>query len=107
MVKRTRRRVRARQAAVFVAFIELRGRLLRTTSNDFADGDTERAEALGKTEHDYTALVEVGAEAARLQAELAASDRQATAREVDTAALLLTRMSELAGGVKARIPRGL
>lgn len=57
-----------------------------------------------RPKHDYVALVEVGAEAAQLQAELEAADREATSREVDTAALLLTQMNELAEAVKARIP---
>ena len=89
---------------MLVAFIELRGRLLQTTSDDF--GGAERADALAQTEHDYLALVEVGAEAARLQAQLEAVDREATPREVDTAALLLTQMNELADAVRARIPGG-
>ena len=91
---------------LLVAFIELRGRLLQTTSDDFAGGEADRADALAHTEHDYIALVEVGAEAARLQAELEAGDREATPREVDTAALLLTQMNELADAVRARIPGG-
>lgn len=91
---------------LLVAFIELRARLLRTTAADFAGGQGERAEALARTGHDYVALVEVGAEAARLQAELATADREATRREVDTAALLLTQMNELADAVRGRIPRG-
>lgn len=89
---------------LLVAFIELRGWLLQTTGDDFAGGEAERAEALARTEHDYLALVEVGAEAARLQAELKASDREATVREFDTAALLLTQMNELADAIKGRIP---
>jgi len=89
---------------LLVAFIELRGWLLQTTGDDFAGGEAERAEALARTEHDYLALVEVGAEAARLQAELKASDREATVREFDTAALLLTQMNELADAVRGRVP---
>lgn len=91
---------------LLVAFIELRGRLLQTTGDDFAGGEGERTEALARTGHDYVALVEVGAEAARLQAKLEAADREPTAREVDTAALLLTQMNELADAVRGRIPRG-
>ncbi len=91
---------------LLVAFIELRSRLLQTTSVDFAGGEAERAAALAQTEHDYLALVEVGAEATRLQAELEAGDREATPREVDTAGLLLTQMNELAEAVRERILRG-
>ena len=90
---------------LLVAFIELRSRLLQTTGDDFSGGEGERADALAQTEHDYVALVEVGAEAARLQAELEAADREATPHEVDTAVLLLTQMNELADAVRERIPR--
>lgn len=51
-----------------------------------------------------TTLVEAGAEAARLQTDLEAADREATTREVDSAALLLTQMSELTDAVRERIP---
>jgi hypothetical protein len=91
---------------LLVAFIEWRARLLHTTSDQFAGDESVRAEALAQTEHDYIALVEVGAEAARLQTKLAEADRRATAREVDTAQILLTQMSELTDAVRARILRG-
>ena len=90
---------------LLVAFIEWRAALLKTTSDKFPGGETERAEALAETEHDYIALVEVGAEATRLQADLERADREATSRELDTAELLLTQMSELADAVRERIPR--
>jgi hypothetical protein len=96
---------RDRQRLV-VAFIEWRARLLQTASEQFAGGESERADALAQTEHDYIALVEVGAEAARLQTKLEEADREATPREVDTAELLLTQMSELTDAVRERIPRG-
>lgn len=70
----------------------------------FPGGDAERSAALAETEHDYAALAETGAEAARLQAELEQADREATTREVDTAALLLTQMSELTNAVRERMP---
>lgn len=90
---------------MLVAFVELRSRLLRTTGDDFAGGEAERADVLAQTEQDYVALVEVGAEAVRLQAELEAADREATAREVDTAVLLLSQMNELADAARKRLPR--
>jgi hypothetical protein len=94
---------RDRQQAL-VAFIELRAQLRRTPSETFTHS-AERAGALAETEHDYVALIEVGAEAARFQTELEAADREATVREVDTAPLLLAQMSELVDAVRARIPR--
>jgi len=47
---------------------------VQTAGDDFAGGEGERAEALARTGHDYLALVEVGAEAARLQAAPSAPD---------------------------------
>lgn len=76
----------------------------RTRQHSFTGGEAERANALAQTEHDYNALVEAGAEAARLQTDLEAADREATTREVDSAALLLTQMSELTDAVRERIP---
>lgn len=89
---------------LLIAFVESRARLLRTTSDQFAGGETERTDALVRTEHDYNALVEAGAEAAHLQADLEVADREATPREVDTAQLLLRQMSELTDAVSERIP---
>jgi hypothetical protein len=56
---------------LLVAFIELRARLGETAASEFAGGEDERADALEQTEHDYVALVASGAEAARLEAQLA------------------------------------
>lgn len=61
---------------LLVAFVEPRSRLRETTADEFAGGEVERAAALERTEHDYVALVAAGAEAARLEAELAAADRR-------------------------------
>ncbi len=66
---------------LLVALVELRSRLQRTTGDDFAGGEAERADVFAQTEHDYVALVEAGAAASRLQAELEAADREATPRE--------------------------
>jgi hypothetical protein len=72
--------------------------------SDFAGGENERNETLEETELDYSALVGTGAEAARLEATLAAADRQATQRECDLAAVL---MLELVAALAARLlPRG-
>lgn len=89
---------------LLIAFLEARARLLHTTSDQFAGGEAERASALVQTEHDYNALAEVGAEAASLQADLEQADREATAREAATAALLVTQMTELTEPVRTRIP---
>src|SRR5919201_6741677 len=80
---------------LLVAFVEARARLRDTAPDDFPGGEVERGEALSATEHDYTAIVAAGAEAARLQAELEAADRQATDREADAAALVVAQMLEL------------
>jgi len=53
-----------------VAFIEYRSVFRQTPTAEFGSGEAERTETLAQTEHDYVALVEVGAEAARLQTEL-------------------------------------
>ncbi|MCP9491892.1 MAG: hypothetical protein MSC31_18750 [Solirubrobacteraceae bacterium MAG38_C4-C5] len=58
-------------------------------ATDFAGGEDERAHTLAQTERDYVAIVEAGAEAARLEAELASADREASARDVDTATLVI------------------
>ena len=87
-----------------VAFVELRARLRQTAPADFADGDRERDEALEQTDRDYVALVEAGAEAARLETSLASADREATAREVDTAAIVVRQMQELVGALADRLP---
>lgn len=90
---------------LLVAFVELRARLRETPAAGFAGGEEEREQALEQTEHDYVALIEAGAEAARLQAELEAADRQTTEREVDAAALVIRQMLELVQAVAARLPR--
>lgn len=82
----------------------MRAALHQTTSSDFAGGAAERADAVTQTENDYIALVEVGAEAARLQTALEVADREATMREVDTAKLLVAQMDELAEAVRKRLP---
>ena len=64
----------------------------------------EREEALSATEHDYTSIVAAGAEAARLQADLEAADRQATDREADAAAVVVDQMLELVRAVAWRLP---
>ncbi|MBV9417650.1 MAG: hypothetical protein JO363_21875 [Solirubrobacterales bacterium] len=89
---------------LLVAFVELRAALHHTASSDFAGGKPKRAATFTQTEHDYAALVEVGAEAARLQAALEVADR-ATTREIDTAELLVAQMDELAEAVRKRLPR--
>lgn len=88
------------------AFVEARSLLMQTSSDQFPGGEAERAQALVQTEHDYNAIVGIGAEAAQLQATLEPADREATDREADTAALLITQMRELTDAVKARIPSG-
>ena len=90
---------------LLVAFVELRAALHRTTSSDFAGGEPERADAFTQTEHDYVALVEVGAEATRLQTVLEVADREATTREIDTAGLFVAQMDELAEAVRKRLPK--
>jgi hypothetical protein len=47
-----------------------------TAPSDFAGGEAERDKAVGQTEHDYMALVEVGAEAARLEGKLELAERE-------------------------------
>lgn len=84
--------------------MELRALLRETPPTDFAGGATERDEAVEQTEHDYIALVEAGAEAARLEASLASADRQATPREVDSASIIVTQMRELVDTVADRLP---
>lgn len=91
---------------LLVAFVELRARLRETTAAEFAGAEDERGRALERTEHDYVALVVVGAEAARLEAELETADRQATEREADTAALVIRQMRELVDAVGSRLPPG-
>lgn len=91
---------------LLVAFVELRARLRGTAPSDFAGGDEEREDALEQTERDYVALVEAGAEAARLEASLASADREATAREVDTSAIVVRQMRELVGALADRLPIG-
>ncbi|HTP20680.1 MAG TPA: hypothetical protein VMJ65_13805 [Solirubrobacteraceae bacterium] len=91
---------------LLVAFVELRAALHQTASSDFVGGEPERAAAFAETEHDYVALVEVGAEAARLQTALEGADREATTREIDTAELLVAQMDELAEAVRTRLPPG-
>lgn len=87
-----------------VAFVELRARLRATaTPTDFVGGDAERDEAVEQTERDYIALVEAGAEAARLEASLASADREATAREVDSASIIAAQMRELVDAVADRL----
>jgi hypothetical protein len=73
-----------------VAFVDLRSRLRDAAYSAFVGGKAERDEAVEQTERDYIALVEAGAEAARLEASLASADREATARELDTAAIIIT-----------------
>jgi hypothetical protein len=90
---------------LLVAFIELRVRLRETAASAFPGGEDERAIALEETEHDYVALVAAGAEAARIEAELAVADREATQREVDAATLVIAQMHELADAVEQRLPR--
>ena len=89
-----------------VAFVELRARLKETAPADFAGGAGERDEAFEQTERDYIALVEAGAEAARLETSLASADREATPREVDTAAIVVRQMRELVGALADRLPIG-
>ncbi len=83
-----------------VAFVELR----QTTDPDFERGAVERSQALDETEHDYVALVAAGAEAARLEAQLDAADRETSDREVDLAALVVAQMQELVNAVAGRLP---
>lgn len=87
-----------------IAFVELRARLKKTVPSDFAGGIGERGEAFEQTERDYIALVEAGAEAARLESSLASADREATAREIDTAAIVVRQMRELVGALADRLP---
>jgi hypothetical protein len=91
---------------LLVAFVELRARLRTTTVTDFAGGEQQREQALEQTEHDYVALIGAGAEAARLEAQLARADRQATEFEADTAALVIQQMGELVRAVASRLPSG-
>ncbi len=87
-----------------VAFVELRSQLHRTTDSDFNGGAIERAQALAETEHDYVALVAAGAEAAQLDAQLEAADREASDREVDLATLVVAQLQELVNAVAGRLP---
>jgi hypothetical protein len=87
-----------------VAFVELRARLRETTPSDFPGGDGERDEALEQTERDYIAVVEAGAEAARLETRLASADREATPREVDAASIVIRQMRELVAAVADHLP---
>ena len=89
---------------LLVAFVELRSELRQTQPGDFAGGEEERIEVLEQTELDYVALVAAGAEAASLEASLAAADRQATQRESDLAAVVIEQMLELVGALAARLP---
>jgi hypothetical protein len=87
-----------------VAFLELRAVLLGSPPTDFAGGEVERAHALVETGHDYIAIVAAGAEAANLEATLAAADREATQRELDSADLVIHQMRELVDAVAERLP---
>jgi hypothetical protein len=91
---------------LLVVFVELRARLREMAATDFAGGKHGRGQALEQTERDYVALIAAGAEAARLEAELATADRQATMREADTAALVIRQMRELVDAVASRLPPG-
>jgi hypothetical protein len=84
--------------------VELRARLRETPAAEFAGGEDEHEHALEQTEHDYVFLIAAGAEAARLQGELEAADRQTTEREADAAALVIRQMRELVRAVAARLP---
>ena len=53
---------------------------------------------------DYVALVSAGAEAARLETMLERADREATEREVDLEAILVSQLRELVAAVAARLP---
>jgi hypothetical protein len=89
---------------LLVAFVELRGRLRKAQTDDFAGGEDAFRDALAQTELDYSALVATGAEAARLETTLAAAHRQVSAREADLAALLIRQMRELVETLAARLP---
>jgi hypothetical protein len=89
---------------LLIAFMELRARLRETSAADFAGGEHERADALVQTEHDYVALVETGAQGARLEGNLASADRETTELEVDAAVLVIRQMRELVDAVAARMP---
>ncbi|MDQ3935908.1 MAG: hypothetical protein M3340_14905 [Actinomycetota bacterium] len=87
-----------------MAFVELRARLRATDAADFPNGEHQRRDALSATEHDYTAIVSAGAEAARLQAELEVADRETTQDESDAATLVIGRMVELVRAAAERLP---
>jgi hypothetical protein len=76
-----------------------------TSAADFERGAAARADALRETEADAVALVEAGAEALTLEDALAAADREASAREVDSAAIVILQRRELVAATAARLPR--
>jgi hypothetical protein len=89
---------------LLVAFVILRAQLRDSTPEEFESGQGERLRLLQETERDYAALVSTGAEAARLETTLERADREATVREADLAAILVSQLRELVAAVAARRP---
>lgn len=87
------------------AFLVSRGRLRQTLAAEFAGGEGERSRLLEDTEHDAVALASAGAESVRLETTLKGADREVTAREADSAALVIAQMRELVAAVRRRLPR--
>jgi hypothetical protein len=68
-------------------------------------GEDEPSRLLEDTEHDAVALASAGAESVRLETTLEGADREVTAREADSAALVIVQMRELVAAVRRRLPR--
>jgi molybdopterin-guanine dinucleotide biosynthesis protein A len=88
---------------LLVLFVAYRSQLRNAAPNRFEGGDDEKSRLLQETEHDYVALVSVGAEAARLETVLERADREATESEVDLEAILVRQLHELVAAVVARL----
>ena len=81
-----------------------RSQLRNADAKEFVGGEDEHSRLVEETEHDYVALASAGAEAARLESTLERADREATEREVDLEAILVTQLRELVAAVAARLP---
>jgi hypothetical protein len=89
---------------LLVLFVAYRTQLRRADPKEFEGGEGEKSRLLRETEHDYVAPVSAGAEAARLEKALESADREATEREVDLEAILVSQSRELVAAVAARLP---
>ena len=89
---------------LLVLFVVYRSQLRNADAKEFVGGEDEHSRLVEETEHDYVALASAGAEAARLESTLERADREATEREVDLEAILVTQLRELVAAVAARLP---